>query len=48
MGSVVKANVGKIEENKREGRSRRVRKEFVGFFRYVVWKNKFLVQFEYG
>ena len=45
VGSVVKAKVGEMEENKREGRSRRMRKEVVGFFRAVVGGNKFLVQF---
>ena len=48
VGSLVKAKVRKMEENTREGRSRRTRKEVVGCVEAVVGKKKFLVQFEYG
>ena len=46
--SVVKAKVGELEKIKREGRSRRMSKEVVGFVQSVVGKKKFLVQFEDG
>ena len=48
MGSLVKSKVGKIEENTREGRSRRIRKDVVGCVQAVVGNKKFLVQFEDG
>ena len=48
VGSVVKAKVGELENITREGRSRRMRKEVVGFVQSVVGKNKFLVLFEDG
>ena len=48
MGSVVNAKFGEMEENKREGRTRRMRKEVVGCVQDVVGKNILLVQFEYG
>ena len=48
MGSVVKAKVGEIEENTREGRSRRTRKEVVGCVQDVSGKKNFLIQFLYG
>ena len=47
VGSVVKAKVGELENIKREGRSRRMRKEVVGCVQSVVGKKNFLVQFEY-
>ena len=46
--SVVKAKVGKIEENTREGRSSKMRKEVVGCVHSVVGKNIFIVQFGDG
>ena len=46
--SVVKANVGDIEENKSEGRRSRTRKEVVGCVQDVVRENGFLFQFEDG
>ena len=41
VGSVAKAEVGDIEDNKREGRMSMVRKEVVGCFQYVVGKKRF-------
>ena len=41
MGSVVKAKIGDIEENIREGRCRRVSKEVVGCVQDIVGKNIF-------
>ena len=41
MGSFVKAKVGEMEENKREGRKRRMSKEVVRFFQAVL-RNKIL------
>ena len=46
MGSVVKANVGEMEENTREGRIRRMRKELMGCVQAVVGKKKLLAQFK--
>ena len=48
VGSVVKAKVGEMVENRREGRSRRTRKEVVGCVHAVVGKKTFLVKFENG
>ena len=45
--SFVKTEAGFMEENIREGRSRRIRKEVVGCVQTVVGNNKFLVQFQY-
>ena len=39
--------VGETEEETREGRSRRVRKEVMGYAQAVVRGKKFLVQFKY-
>ena len=47
MGSHVKENFGNMEENKREGISRRMSKEVVGYVQYVAGKKNILVQFEY-
>ena len=47
VGSVVKAEVGELENITRERRSIRMRKEVVGFFQAVLGKKKFLVQFKY-
>ena len=46
VGSVVKAKVGEMEENTREGRIRRMRKELMGCVQAVVGKKKLLVQFK--
>ena len=48
VGSVVKAKVGDMEEEKGDGRSRRMRKEVVGCVQAVVCNKRCLVQFEYG
>ena len=42
MGYVVKAKVGETEENKREGRSRMLRKDVLGCVQSVVGKTRFL------
>ena len=48
VGSIVKENSRKMEENTPEGRIRRMRKEVVGCVHDMVGKKKLLVQFEYG
>ena len=48
VGYVVKAKVGDIEENTREGRSRRIRKDVAGCVQAVVGKNIFLIRFTDG
>ena len=48
MGSVVKAKVGEMEENTREGRSSRMRRELVGCVHAMVGKKILLVIFEDG
>ena len=48
VGSVVKSKVRELEKITREGRRRRMRKEFVVCFHSVVGKKKFLVLFEDG
>ena len=48
VGPVVKAQVGNMGDNTREGISRTERKDTVGFLQTVVWKKKFLIQFEDG
>ena len=45
VGSVVKAKIGELENIARERRSRRTRKEVVGYVQSVVGKKNFLVQF---
>ena len=45
VGSVVKANVGELEEITREGRTRRTRKEVAGCVQVIVGKKKLLAQF---
>ena len=46
VGSVVTAEVGKAEEETREGRSRGAMREVVACVHASVWKKKFLVQYE--
>ena len=46
MGSVVKAKVGEVEENTREGRIRRMRKDLMGCFQDVMGEKKLLAQSE--
>ena len=48
MGSIVKANVGELENIKRDGRIRMMRKEMVGCVHSVAGNNKSLFQFEDG
>ena len=48
VGSDVKAKVRELENIKREGRIRRMRKDLVGCVHSVVGKKKFLVQFKDG
>ena len=48
LGYVVKARVGDMEENTREGRSMSTRKEVLVCVQDVVRKKRFLVQFEDG
>ena len=48
VGSVVKANFGELDENKRKGINRRIIKEVVGCVQDLVGKKIFLVKFEYG
>ena len=44
----MKAKIGEMEENTRDGRSRRMSKYVVVCFQAMVGKKKFLVQFEDG
>ena len=44
VGSDVKAKVGELEKITMEGRSRRMRKEVLGYFQIVTRKKKFLVK----
>ena len=48
VGTVVKDNVGELEEEVREGFSRRTRKELTGAFQGVSGKKRFLVIFKNG
>ena len=48
VGSVVKAKVGELEKITRKGRTRRMRKEVVGYVQSVVGKNNFFFLFEDG
>ena len=48
VGSVVKAKVGELENIKREGRIREIRKDVVICVQSVVGKKNFPVQFLYG
>ena len=48
VGCVVKEKVGDIEENTREGRSRRMRKDMVECVQAVLGKKILLVQFVDG
>ena len=48
LGYVVKAKVGDMEDNIREGRRRRMREEVVRCVQDMVGNNKFLVQFKDG
>ena len=46
--TVVKAKVGELEEEIREGFSRRLSKEMTGVVQEVVGKSKYLVRFQDG
>ena len=48
MGTVVKAKIGKLEEEVRVGSSRRLRKELTGVVQGVSGKRMFLVRFQNG
>ena len=45
VGYLVKRKVRKVEENKRQERSRSMRQYVLGYVQAVVGKKKFLVQF---
>ena len=45
VGTVVKVKVGELEEEIREGFSRRTRKDFNGVFQGVSGKKRFLARF---
>ena len=46
VGSVVKAKAGEMEEKKREGRSRRMRKLVMGCVHAVVGKKRFVISIQ--
>ena len=48
VGTVVKAKVGDLEEEVREGFLRRLRKELTGVVQEVSGKNRFLLRFQDG
>ena len=48
IGSVVKANVGYIEDKTKEGASRSIHKEVTWCVQAVPSKNKLQIQFKYG
>ena len=48
VGTVVKANVGEMEEDIREGFLRKLRKEMTGVVQEVVGKRRYLVRFQDG
>ena len=48
VGTDVKAKVGDLEEEIREGFSRRSRKEMTGVVQEVVGKRRYLVRFQDG
>ena len=48
VGSLVNAEVGDMEYKKREGRSKKTRKEVAGYVHAVAGKKKFLIQFGNG
>ena len=47
-GAVVKANIGKLEEEVRAGNSRRMRKDLTGVVQGVSGRRRFLVRFRNG
>ena len=48
MGTVVKSNIGELEEEVREGSSISMRKELTGVLQGVSVKRRFLVRFKNG
>ena len=48
VGTVVKTKIGELEEEVREGSSRRTRKELTGVVQVFSGKNRFLVRFQDG
>ena len=46
MGTVVKSNIGELEEEVREGSSIRTRKELTGVLQGVSGKKMFLLRFQ--
>ena len=48
VGMVVKAKIGELEEEVREGFSRRMRKELTGVVQLFSGKNILLVRFQDG
>ena len=47
-GTVVKANIGELEEEVRAGNSRRIKKELTGVVQDVLGRRRFLVRFQNG
>ena len=47
-GTVVKAKIGELEEEVREGNSRRMRKELTGMVQGVLGRRRFLARFQNG
>ena len=48
MGTVVKAKIGELEEEVREGFFRQLRKELTGVVQVVSGEKRLLVRFQYG
>ena len=48
VGTVVKANIGELEEEVRAGFLRRTRKDLTGLLQGILGKKRFLVRFQYG
>ena len=48
VGTVVKANIGKLEEEVRGGSSRRTREELTGVLKGVSGRRSFLARFQNG
>ena len=47
-GTVVKANIGELEEEVRAGNSRRTRKELTGVVQGISGRRRFLLRFQNG
>ena len=48
VGTVVKTNIGELEEEIRAGSSRRMRKELTGVVQGISGGRRFLVRFQNG